>query len=213
MRIDRRACVILSLFLGACVGASDPQSAAPAGPTESSGPTENTGPSESSTETAGETATETVGETPTPTSETPSTTGPLAPFGADTPFTISLQRTACFGSCPMYVVKVDSQGAVTFEGQRFVGHTGTHRGTATAAAVAELRQALMDSNFFAMSDCYCERRITDLPSAIVTVEWSGQKKAVKHYAGDRSAPAALSDLQKKIDELSDAKRFIGAPTM
>lgn len=113
----------------------------------------------------------------------------------------------------MYTVTVDSQGAVTFEGQRFVGHTGTHRGHIDAAAVTQLRKAIVDSNFMALNECYCERRITDLPSVIVTLDWGGQKKTVKHYTGDRSAPAALKTLQEQIDLLAGSKRWIGAPTM
>lgn len=111
----------------------------------------------------------------------------------------------------MYVVTVDSQGAVLFEGQRFVGSTGTHRGTVDAATVATLRQAIVDSDFFALKDCYCERRVTDLPSVIVTVDWQGQKKTVKHYTGDRSAPLQLKTLQEQIDLLAGSKRWIDAP--
>ena len=113
----------------------------------------------------------------------------------------------------MYVVTATSQGAITFEGERFVGHTGSHRGTADANTVAKLRGAIAASDFFALADCYCERKVTDMPSVIVTVEMGGQKKTVKHYTGDRSAPAQLIALQEQIDLLAGSKRWIDDPTM
>ncbi|MCI0516543.1 MAG: DUF6438 domain-containing protein, partial [Woeseiaceae bacterium] len=41
---------------------------------------------------------------------------------------ITLERTACYGTCPMYKVTIASEGAVTFEGQRFTKTIGTAKG-------------------------------------------------------------------------------------
>ena len=45
---------------------------------------------------------------------------------------ITLERTACFGTCPMYKVTIASDGAVTFQGQRFTKTIGTAKGKITA---------------------------------------------------------------------------------
>src|ERR1041385_8201332 len=41
---------------------------------------------------------------------------------------ITLERTACFGTCPMYKLTIDSDGTVTFNGERFTKTTGIAKG-------------------------------------------------------------------------------------
>jgi hypothetical protein len=35
-------------------------------------------------------------------------------------FVIKLERTSCFGECPVYSVNIDARGNVTYEGTKFV---------------------------------------------------------------------------------------------
>lgn len=151
-------------------------------------------------------STETPGETP---GDTHGDTHGEQP--GETAFSVTLERTACFGACPMYTVTVDQGGAVTFDGKRFVASTGNHSARVDAQALSRLRQAVEASDFFALKDCYCERNVTDLPSAIVTVNLGDRKKTVRHYAGDRSAPPALIELQEQIDRLASTERWIKPP--
>src|SRR5574341_1902699 len=44
---------------------------------------------------------------------------------------IGLDRGPCFGACPIYTVEIDEQGAVTYNGVRFVAVTGTQTGSIT----------------------------------------------------------------------------------
>jgi hypothetical protein len=127
---------------------------------------------------------------------------------AEQPLRVTLERTACFGACPMYTVTVDHSGAVTFDGKRFVARTGSHSARVDTQALSGLRDAVKASNFFALQDCYCERNVTDLPSAIITVTLGDREKTVRHYAGDRRAPPALIELQDRIDELASTERWI-----
>src|SRR6185436_11964809 len=50
---------------------------------------------------------------------------------------IRLERTACFGECPVYVVTIDARGNVTFEGRHFVRVEGKATDTIPVARVAE----------------------------------------------------------------------------
>ena len=136
---------------------------------------------------------------------------PQPPARAQKPFTVTLERTFCEGPCPVYKLSIDHLGAVTFEGQRFVGTLGAHRATADRAAVDQLRQLIEDTDIATLNNCYCDEPITDMATTIVTIDWNGQKKRIEHYGGDDSAPERLLTLQKKIDELSGSKRWIDAP--
>src|SRR6187200_1158641 len=41
---------------------------------------------------------------------------------------IGLERTACFGKCPIYSVVIKSDGSVQYTGEKFVERLGKHRG-------------------------------------------------------------------------------------
>jgi hypothetical protein len=189
---------VLAAALSGCVVASDnPATVPPTAAQPAAAPaTPQTGP-------APELASEPVPVPQTPASQTPGQPAPDAQ-----PFQVSLERTACFGRCPMYVVTVAGDGQVTFAGKDFVAQAGTHQGDVDTAVVDQLRQAITDAGFFAMNDCYCERRMTDMPSVIITVQWGERQKTVKHYTGDHSAPAALIKLQEQIDALAGSERWV-----
>ncbi len=128
--------------------------------------------------------------------------------GAGGELSISLERQPCLGKCPAYTVTISGGGAVTFEGKSHVAETGTQTATIPAEKVTRLRQMLTDANFDQMSDCYCERKVTDLPTAIITVTVDGKTKTVKHYMGDPSAPPALEALEDSIDAIAGTQRWI-----
>src|ERR1041385_1402009 len=51
---------------------------------------------------------------------------------------ITLSRTACFGTCPIYTVTINSDGAVTFNGLRFVKNVGLAQGRVDKSAFRDL---------------------------------------------------------------------------
>lgn len=51
---------------------------------------------------------------------------------------IRLQRTACFGWCPVYSVTIDARGIVTYEGERSVRVVGRRTARIDASIVAGL---------------------------------------------------------------------------
>lgn len=194
---------VLTLVASGCIVVSDTKKPTRTG-TEVAGAPAPRGGNDTTTGTDNPTP-----ENPTPNPPNPST--PVRPDPRPMPYTVSLERTACFGRCPMYVVSMDAHGAVTFQGERFVAQTGRHAGNVSANKVTELRKMIADSDIFSMKDCYCERRVTDMPSVIVTITWGGQKKTIKHYTGDRSAPQKLLDLQVKIDDVLGSARWVKPP--
>jgi hypothetical protein len=123
----------------------------------------------------------------------------------------SLQRTACYGTCPIYKVTVFSDGTLKYEGERFVKKTGAQSGTISPAELAELRKAFAQADYFALHDKYESYDVTDNPSAITFFDDGKRKKTIAHYHGDRSAPEALRTLEDRIDALVHIERFIGTP--
>jgi len=135
-------------------------------------------------------------------SSVPSTGGASAP-------TVSLERTACYGRCPIYKVTVLRDGTVLWEGERFVKTTGKASAKLPAAALAQLADAFRTAGFFALQDKYERYDITDHPSAIVTFDDGKRKKTVHHYHGDTSAPKQLYELEDAIDRIAGTAKWIG----
>src|SRR6478735_8210872 len=112
---------------------------------------------------------------------------------------ISLQRTACYGSCPDYSVAIDGRGNVVFATRAQVDDPvaavhrayssssgvrvpGTHRTTVTEAQVDQLVERFRAAGFFGLKDEY-RADITDSATYIVTIDTGRQRKTVVDYVG------------------------------
>jgi acetamidase/formamidase len=129
---------------------------------------------------------------------------------------ITLERTACFGTCPMYQVTVTSDGTVTFNGERFTKTTGVAKGKISRESFRQLVAEFEKINYFALPDAYapgtpvCPQRITDMPSANTSIRLKGKAKSVAHYygCGDSGPLVKLTALEKKIDEVAGTQKWI-----
>jgi hypothetical protein len=125
-------------------------------------------------------------------------------------FVIKLERTACFGACPVYAVTIDAKGNVIYDGTRFVRIVGRQTDRIPVSQVAALVATVDRIGFFELDDKY-RQLITDLPTTFVTVTRRGRTKAIEDYFG---APKALKDLERQIDEAARTARWIvGQPSM
>lgn len=126
---------------------------------------------------------------------------------------ITLARSACYGSCPVYKVEIHGDGAVTFKGIEYVTAQGTRRYKIPAERVRELVAEFYKIDFFALKDEYTHvelpggliEEVTDLPSTTVTISIGGRTKSVLDYYG---TPPQVRQLEDKIDEVSGADKFI-----
>ena len=69
---------------------------------------------------------------------------------------ITLERTSCYGSCPVYKLTIRGDGSVTYEGQKFVRVEATRQITVDPSKVLELTQAFVDVGYFDLRDHYRE---------------------------------------------------------
>src|SRR5688572_13153556 len=100
---------------------------------------------------------------------------------------ITLERTGCYGMCPIYKVSISSDGTVVFEGNRFVKNIGTARSKISQGQISELLVMFEKINYFELSNQYaqpedgCTQWLTDHPSAITSITSSGKSKSITHY--------------------------------
>ena len=115
---------------------------------------------------------------------------------------ITLERTACYGTCPIYTISISGDGSVTYRGEQFVKTIGVQKYNISSGDVEDLVALIYQKSFFSLRDRY-EIGATDMPTVIITVRVGDQIKSVENYG--RAGPAQLHEIEQKIDELSNSE--------
>jgi hypothetical protein len=128
---------------------------------------------------------------------------------------ITLERTACFGSCPVYRISVSPGGAVSYEGKAHVQRLGPATGQIPTGQVNALLSEMEKAGYFSFAPRYvpaepaCGRYSTDSPSAITSVQLRGRTMRIEHDYGCGAAPGALVVLERRIDEVLGSAQWTG----
>jgi hypothetical protein len=121
---------------------------------------------------------------------------------------VTLERTACHGTCPVYKLTVSDNGTLVFEGKDYTKTSGIKQTTISKSVVDQIVSEFNKINYFSLNDSYVAVTITDQANAITSITLSGKTKTIKHYLGDLDAPKQLTDLENKIDELVKSDQWI-----
>jgi hypothetical protein len=128
---------------------------------------------------------------------------------------ISLERTACFGRCPVYRITASLSGVVSYQGTAHVRHLASATGQIPAERIGALLKELDDAGYFSFADRYasseasCGRYATDLPTVITSATLNGRTKQVEHDQGCAGAPGALVVLERRIDDVLGSSQWTG----
>jgi uncharacterized protein DUF6438 len=128
---------------------------------------------------------------------------------------ITLERTACFGSCPVYTISVSPSGEVHYEGRRHVRKLGVAIGKVPRDRVDALLSDLERGGYFTFAEQYtsgapsCGRYAADAPTVISSVKVKGRIRQVTHDYGCSGAPGTLVILERKIDEALNSAQWTG----
>jgi hypothetical protein len=126
---------------------------------------------------------------------------------------ISLERTACLGTCPVYKLAIYKDGSAVYEGKEYVRVRGMEKYRIDADAVRRLVGKFVAADYFSFESKYVsikqaddtEMFVTDLPSTYTSFAWEGRNKEVDDYVG---APKALRELENEIDRVAKTSRYI-----
>lgn len=119
--------------------------------------------------------------------------------GTDTAV-VTLQRSECFGTCPVYNVALYADGMVVFMGIAHVEAIGVHVFEVEPEAIDSIGMRADIFGYFGYQDSYENHVMTDQPTAITSVRWEDQVKRVVRYDGDPSAPLGLVWIEDIIDQ-------------
>jgi hypothetical protein len=127
---------------------------------------------------------------------------------------ITLERSICYGPCPVYQLIIYADGKVVFEGKENVKKTGRMEGRISRAQVRELLTAFEQLDYFKLKDNYsekdCPQMWTDYPSAKTSLLINGRSKTVNHYHGCQGLEILekLTKLETRIDEAVNVDQWV-----
>jgi hypothetical protein len=123
-------------------------------------------------------------------------------------FDIKLERTECYGTCPVYSVSVDQDGVVTFIGKKHVGFIGTMIYSIPKANAEALARDFIALRYAGLKREY-RGNVTDLATYSVSFRAENYNQTIIDYAGyDDAMPPSVTQLQNRIDEVTRSTQFL-----
>lgn len=130
---------------------------------------------------------------------------------------VTMERGPCYGTCPVYAVRVGGDGEIRYRGTANVAHVGESVARMPRGRVDSLFMYIDSISFDHLDPSYtygtitCGPYVTDLPTVVVSVARSGVAKRVTHDYGCGAAPGTLLELHRRIDETAETQHWIGGP--
>jgi len=117
--------------------------------------------------------------------------------------------------CPDYSISLSGDGTVQYEGRNGVRTLGKQTHQTSAKAVHDLVVEFEKSGFFSLNNRYEQVQVRGLIQTIdhaiattVSISVAGRTKRVYDFYG---TPEVLTRLERRIDEVSDSRRYTGRP--
>lgn len=118
---------------------------------------------------------------------------------------ISMERTGCFGTCPIYIVNIYKTGYAEYIGKNFVEKEGVYYTQFDKNYINAIYDKAVDISFFSLNNSYDNIGISDLPSTIVQLhDGNVIKKVLDRY----DSPQALKDFEKLLDMVIDQQDWV-----
>ena len=114
---------------------------------------------------------------------------------------IKLQKTRCYGKCPVYTITIHGNGQAIYFGKENVGKIGKYEKKLEQTEIGNLIKAFEDANFFEFKDEYTAK-ITDRPTTYITYTVNEKTKRIRDYYG---APAELKKLEKMVEVIANSE--------
>lgn len=116
----------------------------------------------------------------------------------------TLRKGGCFGSCPVYEMRIDNMGKVHYDGIRFTDKAGKHIMQLTKDDLKALTAAFEAADIQKFKDDY-RSNIPDLP--LITISYTNGQKS-KTIKGKTERPQEVHDLQALLSEIADRDGYI-----
>ena len=132
-------------------------------------------------------------------------------------FEVTLQRTLCFGPCPVYTLMIYGDGRVEYDGIEFVNVFGHQKKTISPDKVRKLFEEFNRIDFPALAEkisvftaSSCGSSTTDVPSTEISLKLNGKNLTMKHGNECYEDPIfkPLDEMANMIDTVVEVKDWI-----
>jgi hypothetical protein len=115
----------------------------------------------------------------------------------------SIERTRCFGVCPVYLTKIYRSGYVLYEGYDHVPNVGKYYTWLTPQQLTGIGLKAEALGYFDLPDEVRNPHLTDFPTIKTEVRFRGKRK--KNTCYHSNPPANLVAMQEYLDGLFSAE--------
>lgn len=142
-----------------------------------------------------------------------------------TELSLRMERSGCWKFCPVYKLSIQPDGKVLFEGIQDTETKGKAESVLSRDKMIQLIDEIEKADFFALKNSYtnvsdnCPGYGIDAPTVILFINLNGKEKMITHNLGCKEEykidepmkifPQQLFNLENKIDEIIETKRWIG----
>ena len=116
----------------------------------------------------------------------------------------SIRRGYCYGTCPVYEMKIYNSGFVTYNGIHNLDLLGRHTTTISRVQMTNFIDMVNDMGYLQMDDEYDNPGITDLPETTTSIVINGVRKQVRRRYG---YPKSLTVFEKLFDDLIESESW------
>ncbi|MCB9263127.1 MAG: hypothetical protein H6607_12195 [Flavobacteriales bacterium] len=113
---------------------------------------------------------------------------------------ILFQKTACYGTCPIFKMTIDGSGLATYTGERFVSKVGTYSKQLSKEETESIYKAMKEIRWDTLKKEY-PAHVSDLPSVILGYHF---KKINKEVVVSGEHPAELDVLDQKLSAIANS---------
>jgi len=130
-------------------------------------------------------------------------------------FVIAISQTPCFGTCPVYTVRVSADGELVYYGERFVEAEGDRTGEIEPAEVERIWGLAQAAKIFELEEHYgvgnpaCGPPIADMPGTTVAIRADERVHSVFRDDGCEYRPEGWRALVSAVTELPEVQAWIG----
>jgi hypothetical protein len=126
----------------------------------------------------------------------------LAPIFPDSLY-FRMDRTPCFGQCPVYTVNVFRSGWALLEGRQFFDYEGTYTTKFNEEELDRIQKMAKDIGYAKLRHVY-DAPVTDLPSSATIVN----SQDVQHWVYNRmNAPDELRNFESEMESMIKDKQW------
>lgn len=115
---------------------------------------------------------------------------------------ISYRKTACYGHCPVYNIRIDKTGKVFYNGIKYVRVKGKREFQLTEKEFATLKKKLNRTNFKGYKRSYNNPNLTDLASTYIN--YNGKEIQLRVW---KNVPDELAIVSEYIEDLLVARKL------